>query len=59
MHGKVVHVVLRPPPSSTRPAGNDGQTPSTTPAGGRDGNSVVVGSFSLPSDVIDANMVQV
>ncbi|XP_053380181.1 large proline-rich protein BAG6-like [Mercenaria mercenaria] len=57
VHGKVVHVVLRPPPGTGRPAGSDNPQPSTIPTG-RDVNSVVVGSFSLPSDIIDTNMVQ-
>lgn len=57
VHGKVVHVVLRPPPAAGRPAGNDNLQPTSSPLG-RDVNSVVVGSFSLPADMVDTNMVQ-
>ncbi|KAL4219644.1 Large proline-rich protein bag6 [Mactra antiquata] len=57
VHGKVVHVVMRPPPSSGRPSNNDNPQPSNVPPG-RDVNNVVVGSFTLPSDIIDTHMVQ-
>ena len=58
VHGKVVHVVVRPPPSANRPAGND--TPTPTPGmGGGNVSNIVVGSFTLPSDVLDPNSVQV
>lgn len=58
VHGKVVHVVLRPPPAQGRPGGNDNAQPNSSGLG-RDVNSVVVGSFSLPADMVDTNMVQV
>ena len=60
VHGKVVHVVLRPPPSSNRPGNNDSGTPSANHGmGQRDVNNIVVGSFTLPSDILDPNAVQV
>lgn len=60
VHGKVVHVVVRAPPGAGRPAGNDSPAPSATPGmGHRDVNNIVVGSFTLPSDILDPNSVQV
>ncbi|XP_069120760.1 large proline-rich protein BAG6-like isoform X1 [Argopecten irradians] len=62
VHGKVIHVVQRMPPSSTpRPSG--GATNSSTPStGGATGeqnlHSTLIGSFiNLPSDVADPNQV--
>ncbi|KAH3794247.1 hypothetical protein DPMN_147778, partial [Dreissena polymorpha] len=60
VHGKVVHVVLRPPPSDGRPAGNDNLAPNLQPAGSgaRDHNRLFVGSFTLPANVINPTQVQ-
>ena len=59
MNGKTLHVVQRlPPRASNAPEG--GATPSAnTSRNGNQGNTFVLGSFTLPSDVVDPNQVQV
>ena len=61
----MIHVVQRPP-TSTRPPGSSGTSTNTTSTSGSGGvprggdvNSYVVGSFTIPSDIIDPNQVQV
>lgn len=65
VHGKVIHVVQKPPPSARTQAQGASSTSTSTPSqGGHPGlprgdvNSYVVGSFTIPSDIIDPNQVQ-
>lgn len=61
VHNKVIHVVQRPPPRSNS-SGSNASTNSTSatapPPPTRDVNSFVVGSFTLPSEILDPNQVQ-
>lgn len=61
VHNKVIHVVQRPPPRPNN-SGSSGSTNSSTasapPPPTRDVNSFVVGSFTLPSEILDPNQVQ-
>jgi len=71
VNGKTVHVVQRSPPSARAAAaaassGSAAAAGSSEPGLGRDehrtrveGNSFVVGSFSLPPDTTDVNQVHV
>ncbi|XP_062589985.1 large proline-rich protein BAG6-like isoform X2 [Saccostrea cucullata] len=59
VHGKVIHVVHRMPPSARPPSSSSGgATPSHRPPGGRDVNSFVIGSVSVPSDAVDTDEIQ-
>ncbi|XP_061164391.1 large proline-rich protein BAG6-like isoform X3 [Saccostrea echinata] len=59
VHGKVIHVVHRMPPSSRPPSSSPGgATSSHRPPGGRDLNSFVIGSVSVPSDAVDTDEIQ-
>ncbi|XP_033731257.1 large proline-rich protein BAG6-like isoform X2 [Pecten maximus] len=62
VHGKVIHVVQRMPPSSTPRPGGGATNAATPPTGGATGeqnlHSTLIGSFiNLPSDVADPNQV--
>ena len=58
--GKVIHVVHRLPPTTRPPSSaTGGATPSARPPGGRDVNSFVIGSVSVPSESVDADEIQV
>ena len=59
VHGKVIHVVHRPPPSSRTQTSSSETPPTRANGGGPHMNNVVVGSFTLPSDILDPNQVQV
>ena len=58
----MIHVVQRPPPrpnsSGSNGSSNSGSA-SAPPPPTRDVNSFVVGSFTLPSEILDPNQVQV
>ncbi|XP_041370734.1 large proline-rich protein BAG6-like [Gigantopelta aegis] len=58
VHGKVIHVVHRPPPSSRTQTSSTETPPSRGNSGIPHMNNVVVGSFTLPSDILDPNQVQ-
>ncbi|XP_046366921.2 large proline-rich protein BAG6-like isoform X2 [Haliotis rufescens] len=62
VHGKVIHVVQRAPPSARTTASTTSSSSTATGATaggtGPGGSSVLVGSFTLPSEVLDPNQVQ-
>jgi len=65
VNGKTIHVVQRSPPSA-RAASDNGATSSAAEPGQTrgerrrmEGNSFVVGSFSIPPDATDVNQVHV
>lgn len=71
VNGKVIHLVQRPPPSSlsSQSASSSTSSPSSSQAqghrpgfshrsGGPDGNSFLLGAFTIPSEVMDPNQVQ-
>ncbi|KAK3587184.1 hypothetical protein CHS0354_016880 [Potamilus streckersoni] len=62
VNGKVIHVVQRAPPAASQSTSNGGsrgnvgtEPPSDRP---RDASNVFIGSFTLPSDIIDPTQVQ-
>ncbi|KAL5011504.1 hypothetical protein ScPMuIL_010055 [Solemya velum] len=57
IHGKVIHVVERPPPGAASPRTSSAPS-NPTPTGQRDISSIVVGSFNLPSEILEPNQVQ-
>ncbi|KAK6196179.1 hypothetical protein SNE40_001453 [Patella caerulea] len=57
VNGKVIHVVQRAPPSSRSESSSNNTTTTTSSSGGTP-RSVVVGSFTLPTDILDPNQVQ-
>jgi len=65
VNGKTIHVVQRSPPSAqaaNASAASSSAAEAGQPRGERrrmDGNSFVVGSFSLPPDATDVNQVHV
>lgn len=65
VNGKTIHVVQRSPPSAqaASAAGASGSAAEPGHARGErprmDGNSFVVGSFSIPPDATDVNQVHV
>jgi len=65
VNGKTVHVVQRSPPSAQAASASPASSSAAEagpPRGERrrmDGNSFVVGSFSLPPDSADVNQVHV
>lgn len=64
VHGKVIHLVQRPPPQA---AGQTSSTSSTTSSGNRptgsgnsrEGGNFLLGAFTIPQDVIGAAQVEV
>jgi len=65
VNGKTVHVVQRSPPAARPASAAEASSSATEPGPARDersrmdGNSFVVGSFSLPPDAADVNQVHV
>ena len=65
MNGKTIHVVQRSPPSARAASAAGASSSAAEPGPARDerprmdGNSFVVGSFSIPPDAADVNQVHV
>jgi len=65
VNGKTIHVVQRSPPSAQSASAAGASSSAAESGRGRgerqrmDGNSFVVGSFSIPPDATDVNQVHV
>ena len=61
VNGKVIHAVARPPPSVRAQArGANNESPEVNRVNPRmDGSNVLVSTFTLPSEVVDPQQIQV